>query len=271
VRALQRGTSGLLSMAIDVPTMRSPLLRPLLLRAAQKRTLSDSDRSACPTRCCRRAAYAVRHHDPITPLRNAVPVCGRAKGTTDGGALGPGSARVGGDAVWLPHWRTAAQLRSARGAGVLPSLGIARFESIGACCVEFESEGMAGDVGMPGFAAAGLGLFVCAPGVTWVAAGSVDGVAGVVGVCVGVVLCVAGEVGVWVFCASAYPAPASSVASAAAPATVFVDLRIMNSCGEKGIKGPRRHTCASAMHRRPVLVHQEWARGVPAPCRRDPC
>lgn len=98
---------------------------------------------------------------------------------------------------------------------VLASLGIARFESIGACCVE--SERMAGDAGMPGFAAAGLGLFVCAPGVTVVAAGLVDGVGACVGVvaapgvgvvaglsaALGVVLCVAGEVGVGVLCASA--------------------------------------------------------------------
>ena len=71
---------------------------------------------------------------------------------------------------------TAPQLRSARGAGALPSLGIVRLESIGAV---FEPEPIAGDDGMPGSAAAGVGLLVCAPGVTRVAFGLVG--VGVVG------------------------------------------------------------------------------------------
>ena len=60
-----------------------------------------------------------------------------------------------------------AQLRSARGARVVPSVVV---ESIGA---RFEPERMAGDVGMPGSAAAAFGAVLCAPGRTVVALESI--------------------------------------------------------------------------------------------------
>lgn len=67
-------------------------------------------------------------------------------------------------------------MRSARGAGALPSAGAVVFESIGAA---LGPERIAGDVGRPGSAAVALGAVVLgAPGVTVVV---LDGVAGVAG------------------------------------------------------------------------------------------
>jgi hypothetical protein len=153
--------------------------------------LSDSRSCACPTGRGPPVAYARRHHDLVASDRNAARCGACNEGTTVGGALvGLVILVVRGSAVALPA--TAAQLRSARGAGALLSLGIAPLESIGAA---FGREPVAGDDGRPGSAAAGVGLLLCAPGVTGVAFGSVG-----VGVGVGVVGAAGGVV---VLCASA--------------------------------------------------------------------
>jgi hypothetical protein len=151
-------------------------------------------------------------HVPSAPFRNC------AKGTTVGGALGPTSAPRTNGGAWC---RTIAQLRSARGAGVLPSAGSARFESIGACLCP---DRIAGDEGRPGSAAVALGPVVCAPGVTVVVLESVDCVVAVpaapgvdivaagvperFSLAPGAIVCAAGEdapapVGAGVLCASA--------------------------------------------------------------------